>query len=144
MHPILPIIAFLLLAPGQQGRESEVIERIRDVAGLDVDASRQFLASLKQAVLSGDKVAVSKMMRYPLRANISNPKRKRVNSSDEFLKHYDEIINETLVKAVRDQEFSGLFVNYRGIMIGRGELWINAKRDSNAKPGRMFVTTVNN
>jgi len=144
MHSLFPINALLLLAPGQQGRESEVVERIRDVAGLDVAASRQFFSSLKQAVLSGDKAAVSKMMRYPLRACISNPKRNQVASSDEFIKHYDEIINEAVVKAIREQEFNELFVNYKGIMIGRGEFWINATRGSNAKPGRMCVITINN
>jgi hypothetical protein len=144
MHPLFPITALLLLIPSQQGRENEVIERIRDVAGLDVDASRQFFSSLKRAVLSGDKVAVSKMMRYPLKANISNPKRNQVASSDEFIKHYDEILNEAVVRAIREQEFNELFVNYQGIMIGSGEFWINATRDSNAKAGRMCVITINN
>ena len=134
----------LLLTSGQQAGEGLVTERIKDVAGLDVEASKHFLERLKQAILSDDRVAVSKMMRYPLKANISNPQRKSVASPEEFLKHYDEIINESVVKAIRDQVFSKLFVNSRGIMVGRGEFWINAERDSNSKPGRMFVITVNN
>ena len=144
MLPCFPATAMLLLTSGQQAGEGLVTERIRDVAGLDVEASKQFFERLKQAILSGNRLAVSKMMRYPLKANISDHRCKSVASPEEFLQHYDEIINKSVVKAIRDQEFSKLFINSRGIMVGRGEFWINAKRDSNSKPGRMFVITVNN
>jgi len=79
---------------------------------------KKFLRKLQYWVDTdqGDRVAIT----------ISYPSGKAaVKDKKSFLKDYDNIFNQKVEKALREQNFSQIFRNTRGILVGRGELWIN-------------------
>jgi hypothetical protein len=88
---------------------------------LDPKLARGFLTHLKQALASGNKQAVSKLIAYPISVSLQGKKRK-ITSREEFEAHYAEIVTDKVAKAVQNQSYEDLFANYKGVMIGDGEL----------------------
>ena len=48
-----------------------------------------------------------------------------VRSPAEFLKRYHEVFNENVIRAVTSQEADALFANWRGVMLGNGQVWFS-------------------
>ncbi|NGZ74600.1 hypothetical protein [Saccharibacillus alkalitolerans] len=95
-----------------------------EAAGIDdPKAFHAFFAKLQKAVKNNDKKAVASMMHYPLNVNYKG-KTLRFQSSARFIAKYDSImtpqVRKTLGYAVEDD----LFVNWRGVSVGSGTLWI--------------------
>lgn len=139
---VIPAIA--VFASGLQAQESEVDKRIRTVAGLDVQLSKAFFNEIKATIAKGDKRAVSKLISYPTTVNLKGEPNQVIRDRAEFEAHYDEIINERVLKVVRSQAYEDLFVNWRGVMFGRGEIWFSALKGPTGELDRFTITKVNN
>ena len=138
------IPAIVLIAPGLRAQESEVDNRIRTIAGLNVQLAKVFFTEIKRAIDQGDKKAVSKMVAYPTKVTLKGVRNRKIMNRAEFEEHYDEIINEAVIKAVRAQAYGDLFVNYRGVMVGRGEIWFSARKGPTGEFDQFRIIKVNN
>jgi len=139
---VIPTI--FVLAPCLSAQESEVDKRIRTVAGLDVQQTKTFFAELKRAVEQKDKKAVSAMVAFPTEVDLNGRPRRKVRNRAEFEKNYDEIINQNVFEAVQKQSYDELFVNWRGIMIGNGQIWFSAFKGPSGKFDQFRIIKVNN
>ncbi|MNY74494.1 hypothetical protein D3C86_2135360 [compost metagenome] len=48
----------------------------------------------------------------------------QIKTKKDFITKYDKIINAKVKKALFAQKVDKVFVNWKGVMIGNGELWI--------------------
>lgn len=49
----------------------------------------------------------------------------RVRSAVDCRRNYARIFNPRVAAAVKNQKFESLFANYKGVMVGSGEVWIS-------------------
>jgi hypothetical protein len=115
------------------------------VAGISRAEAAGFLARLQRSVSDGDAAAVASLTRFPLTVN----GRTGAATPAEFLARYQSIFNERVRAAVRNQRLEGMFANWKGIVVGRGEVWITASCAEHSPPGecrdrRILVNSVNN
>ncbi len=113
--------------------QANLNNRLVNVAGFD--SAKQFtgyFANLKRAVAKGNLDAVAKRVSYPLAVNQANGKRRSILNEKQFLKEYNSIMTSKVRNALASQNVNDVFVNYRGVMIGDGELWIGVV---GGKPG---------
>ena len=109
------------------------------VAGIDdpVEFEKVF-NTVKSLVAKGEKEKVAEYIRYPLTsANIT------VTNKEEFVKNYDTIITEGVKNAFVNQKVEETFVNYKGVMVGNGQIWFGAIIDNNLKTPKYLIIGVN-
>jgi hypothetical protein len=119
--------------------------------GMKAAEVRDLLDALKQRVGKDDRAGVCALADYPLRV-----RRQRVGAqlkvtngvvrnAADCLKSYSEIFNGKVIAAIKQQRFENLFVNYQGVMVGQGEIWMSSV-PLNKSSGRFGprIITVNN
>lgn len=107
------------------------------VAGIEDSLKVEtFMIKLKKFIESDNIHKLSGLISYPFKANIQG-KRKEIRKNT-FLKYYKDIFNKRVKDSILNQSTSGLFASSRGLMVGRGEIWLN-KID-----GKIVITAINN
>ncbi|MGN7355858.1 hypothetical protein ACTHPF_00740 [Paenibacillus sp. SAF-054] len=110
-----------------------------ETAGIDhPDQFNKFFTSVQKAVADGDKEQVADAVLYPLRVN-ANGTSQNYKDKTAFLADYDSIMTDSVKKALADQKLDTLFVNYKGVMVGSGEIWFGASPDAKDKYGIIAV-----
>ena len=128
-----------LLAPSA-ARAQENGESPFAVAGVeDPREVERFLSGLKRAVADDDRARVADMVNFPLRTNLRG-RAARVRGRREFLRNYRSIFTAKVKRALAEEETGGLFANWRGVMVGDGEIWFRPS----GRDGRLKIVTVNN
>ncbi|WP_421570310.1 hypothetical protein [Stenotrophomonas sp. PD6] len=112
-------------APVEAQADGDARERITKLLG-DADQYEAVFTALQRGVAAGDRAAVAGLMRYPVRVSIAG-KSQKVADAAAFERDYDKIVTPALVKLIAEQKFDSLFVNWQGVMLGQGEVWINGK-----------------
>jgi hypothetical protein len=102
-------------------------------------AVKNFLHQLQVAVATDNRAQVVSMVRLPINIEIAG-KQTRLRYQSELLKYYDVAFDPKVKGFIAKQKFEDLFCNWQGVMIGRGEIWIN----SVGKPSRLKIITINN
>src|SRR5438128_2439322 len=118
------ILVLVLSLLGQKAVADESIEKRLTLLFGENEKHLAFFRDLKAAVLRDDQSKVADLMNYPLDV-FARGKRTIVRSRNEFLKRYRELMNDNVVRAIKTQESKDLFANYRGVMIGRGQVWFS-------------------
>jgi len=101
------------------------------------------ITALQTAVSNNDRNAVADRIAFPLSTNLAHKRSKA--SREQFLLHYDEIVNAKVRGAIANARFRShddhacVFWNAQGVMLGDGEVWIND--DAQGEPK---VITINN
>lgn len=112
-----------------------------EVAGItDPAAFTAYFAKLQKAVKDNKPAEVAELISYPMNLNKDN-KTYKIYSKDEFIKKYDSIFTAHVREALLAQKVDKLFVNYQGVMVGDGDLWIG---NTNNKLGVIAVNVINN
>lgn len=103
-----------------------------------------FLADLQAAVRSGDRRAVSGMVRYPLRVN-SNGRTRLYRSPAAVRRDYALIFTPAVRRAILAQRFEMLFGRDQGVMIGDGEIWFDhvCRNMGCEPPGPVRISAIN-
>lgn len=100
-----------------------------EVAGItDAEAFEQFYRKLQKWVNDENRKAVARHVKYPLRVNKGGQSR-FVDSEKQFLDEYDQIMTEKVRHALLQQDVRDTFVNFQGVMVGNGELWLRQSGD---------------
>jgi len=102
-------------------------------------AVKQFLRDLQEAVASDNRSRVAQLVEFPIAIQVSG-KRKTLRNRSQLLTNYDVAFDAKVKGFIAKQEFSTLFCNWQGIMIGRGEIWINKV----GSPPRIKIVAINN
>ena len=121
--------------------DADVDQAIDTLLG-DHKRYRDVFDRLKQGVASGDKAAVAALVNYPLEVTIEGKKRK-IGKASEFVDAWDGMFTADVVQAVAKQEYRDVFVNWQGLMVGDGQVWINGIcKDKECKKVDVGVTAV--
>lgn len=108
-------------------------DQLVDVAGFD--SAKQFtgyFANLKRAVANGNRDAVAKRVSYPLAVNLANGTRRSILNEKQFKNEYTSIMTSGVRQALSRQNVNEVFINYRGVSVGNGTMWIGV---IDGKPG---------
>lgn len=118
---LFPLIAVVVLSGCRD--KARVCERLRTVAGMEPDAVRKCLTDLQDTVRHRDAERFARYVDLPQTVLIQG-QRTIVETEEQFAQNFAEIINERVRRVVMAQRFDDLFVNWRGCMLGSGEIWL--------------------
>lgn len=111
------------------------------VAGItNAQEFEDFFYRFQNRVISGDASRIAKYVDYPF-TYYQGGFKKTVNTKDAFIEKYDKIFTQKVIDAVKNQTIESAFVRDGGVMIGEGEVWINASIKNDLK---YAVTSINN
>jgi hypothetical protein len=131
----LALVLFLVLATLQRAK-GQADPCIRDYGATSVE---QFLGDLQHSVAVDDRAHVAEMVHFPIKITVAG-KPLTLHGKNQLLKYYDVAFDSKVKGFIAKQKFSELFCNWKGIMIGRGEIWINVV----GKPPRLRIIAINN
>jgi hypothetical protein len=82
------------------------------------------IKDLQAAVAVGDAAKVASLARYPFSVDIGG-KATVLKNEQEFAARYKEFMTPDIGKAIVETKYADLFVNYKGVMFGDGQAWLN-------------------
>jgi pimeloyl-ACP methyl ester carboxylesterase len=100
-------------------------------AGISYAEAGDVLRQLQHAVAAHDARAVAALTEFPLTVN----GRRGPTNAAELAREFTSIYNDKVSQAVLRQTVDGLFANWKGLMMGRGEVWIRASCENGSPPG---------
>jgi hypothetical protein len=133
---------FIEIVKANDYKLTEEVERIRNeitaevitgtteenrysVAGIDNAVEFEETFHLLQDLVSKeDKKAVAEYVAYPIKVMINGTKTELLDEAT-FIKNYDSIMTKEVIDALLNQKAEDMFVNYKGVMVGQGEIWFN-------------------
>ena len=130
-----------LSAPSRSA-ENVFRRALNEQAGLDFDEAKLFFDCLKDATKRDDKNALSRLVQYPLRIHALNGA-SSIATPAAFRKEYPSIFNQRVKNAIEAQRFEDVFVSYRGIMIGNGEIWISGITERGRSKPTIKIISIN-
>ena len=84
----------------------------------------QAIVAFQSAVAGKDRAAVAALVDYPFTAHIDGGTMKIADAA-AFVARYEDIVTPEIADVIAGQAYADLFVNYKGVMFGNGEAWIN-------------------
>lgn len=90
----------------------------------DHKAYRDVFDRLKAGVAADNRADVAALVDYPISVKMDG-KSHKVRSAEEFVASWDKIITPDIAQVITAQRFEDIFVNWRGMMFGDGQVWIN-------------------
>lgn len=113
-------------------------DNMEAVVGFSEEQARTFMTRFVQAVTNDNREQAAAMIAYP---KIIKQAEQEINISGpaELLEYYDEIFTDSFKIRLNElvNQDEEMFWNYRGAMLGNGELWIGEL------DGELAVTAVN-
>jgi len=107
-----------------------VNQSIDDVLG-DHVRYETVIRQLQQSVAARDAAAVAALVDYPF-TTVRDGQPLKVADAEAFVRDYDRIVTPAIADAITKQKYSQLMVNYKGVMFGNGEAWVNGICRDNA------------
>lgn len=101
-----------------------------------------FFDCLKIATKRDDRNTLSRLTRYPLRVNTAKGA-DNIRTPTAFIKAYPSIFNQRVKAAINAQRFEDVFVSYRGIMIGNGQVWISGITERGRSKPTIKIISIN-
>ncbi len=101
-------------------------KRYRDTKQSDA-AVEAYMKKVKVAILESNATWLSTQVNYPYKITGADGKIKSLKNKADFMANYQYVVSESLKKRIADICTCNLFSNYRGIMLGNGEVWINER-----------------
>ncbi|MDP1731633.1 MAG: hypothetical protein Q8L54_10770 [Devosia sp.] len=80
--------------------------------------------AIQAAVADDDAATVAAWVSYPINVTIDGEAHS-IEGSETFVEQYDGIVTEEIKSAVVEQKYEALFVNFKGIMFGDGQMWLS-------------------
>jgi hypothetical protein len=85
---------------------------------------RKVIEDFQKAVVDKDAQAASALVHYPISVDIDGKNRVLRNEA-AFVENYERFMTPEIAQAITGTRYGDAFVNYKGVMLGRGEAWIN-------------------
>jgi hypothetical protein len=97
---------------------------VRELFGDDPEPYRAVIEGFQAAVREGDGAAAAGFVRYPIEVEVGGEER-IVRDAAEFAAHFAEIVTPEIAAAVKNEPLAEMMVNYQGVMLGQGEVWVS-------------------
>ena len=94
------------------------------VNGIREEEAQAFAENFVTLALADDREVVASMIRYP-RTLVVNGTETTLESAEDFLAHYDEILPEDFIKTLESLLTQPLSYRYDGTFLGDGTLWMS-------------------
>lgn len=111
-------------APAADAAADKTTDDAIDNALGDHARYRDAIERFQKAVAAKDAAAVAALIQYPFDATIGG-KKVAIKDAAAFAARYDEIVTPEIADVIVKQKYADLFVNYKGVMFGSGEAWMN-------------------
>lgn len=82
-----------------------------------------FLLEIQNCIRENNKEKLASLIHYPITIYSIDGKDVKINNEREFISNYEKIAIPKWKEVILTQQPATLFVNYRGFMVNRGELW---------------------
>lgn len=106
--------------------EQAVTDRL-PIGGIDdPQQMKDALLRLQQAAARRDTHAIAAMVRYPLVLYDSGTPLRQYAEAAEVTADFKLIFTPQVCDAIQSARYDTLFVNWQGVMIGRGEVWLGS------------------
>ncbi len=112
--------------PGDEeraGAEAAVDEAIDSNLG-DHERYKAVIVALQRAVAAEDAAAVAALVEYPISVQVDG-KDRTIKDPAGFIDAYGKFMTPEIRQAIVGTDYKDLFVNYKGVMFGNGQAWIN-------------------
>lgn len=118
----------------QSVSEQEVSDRLSMIGLENPQALKAFLSQLREAALalqtnsqdSAARAALANRVAYPLTLYRVGEPYKTYQNATELLADFDQVFTAQVLATLAEANYSSLFVNYQGAMLGNGEVWLGA------------------
>lgn len=100
-----------------------------------------FFSKIQSYIVNDNKVQLAEEINYPINVKI-NGELTKIKNKDDLIKNYDQIFNVDYKQLISNSPTKYLFVNYQGIMLGEGYIWINNIHFDGAS--KLMITAINN
>lgn len=139
--PVVPDPASAAPAQVTADDPTAVNKTIDDMLG-NHERYQAVIQQFQKAVAEKDAATVASLVNYPFAATIDG-KRVEIADRQAFVQQYDKIVTPAIASAITQQKYSQLMVNYKGVMFGSGEAWINGIcKDKACKQVDVRVVTI--
>ena len=97
---------------------------------VDADAAdvEKFAKQIKLNIMEDKRQEFADLINYPINVTINN-KKISINSSEEFIQRYNDIITSDFKNKLSNSYTKYLFSNSMGVMLGDGEIWFDQFND---------------
>ncbi|MGV3490417.1 MAG: hypothetical protein ACO1OG_03760 [Devosia sp.] len=113
----------LTVAPALAQSDAEVDASIDAVLG-DHVKYREAFDGIQTALGEGDAAAFAAWVSYPINV-VADGEAMVIGSEEQFVEQFDTILTEEIRTVIADQNWADVFVNYQGVMLGNGQVWLN-------------------
>lgn len=103
-----------------------------------------FAKQLKNAILEKNKQWLSENISYPIMVSINGKSRTTIRNKKELLQNFDAIFHAAFIEKAEAFECIDIFCNYKGLMLGAGEIWMNCVSTVNNDKCQLKITAINN
>jgi len=130
-------------APVLAQSEAAVNERADMLFG-DHEALRAAFDVVQDAVADENAEALAALVKYPF-ATVLEGEDYVIESEDDFVTVYPDLITDTVADAVLSQDYANLFLNQDGAMFGQGEMWLTPIcTDEACSSSHWLISGINN
>lgn len=85
--------------------------------------ARNFLEEMRSAATTLDPVALAALVHYPFVIYNNGRRVKTYGTPADLLLDFEQVFTPGVINAMRDAQYSELFVNSQGAMISHGTVW---------------------
>jgi hypothetical protein len=120
-------------------------KRTRVLFGMPASEVIDFLLEIQNSIRTNDKEKLASLVYYPITIyQFEGNNDKEIQNAEEFIANYEKIVTPEWKDIILSQEPAGLFTNWQGIMISRGELWFTAVcTDKSCQDSKLYIVTIN-
>src|SRR5262245_57679673 len=118
------LVAAVLCTIGAPGGAQDFDQAVRELFGDDPGRYRAVIEGFQAAVRAGDGAAAAGLVEYPIEVEVDGEVR-IVRDPADFAAHFDAIVTPEIAAAVAEEPVAEMMVNYQGVMLGRGEVWVS-------------------
>jgi hypothetical protein len=126
MRALIAALCLLFATPAALAQTAdEVSGRINMLFG-DAQYFEMAFVAIQGAVTDGDAEYLASWVAYPITINPGTDEEWTVETPEDFVASYGDIMTDEIYQAVTGQAYENLFVNDQGVMFGNGQLWMTA------------------
>ena len=111
------------VSPSNDDTDAQTAANPYDVAGItDPEKFNEIFRNVQDLAAKDDKQGLAEYVLYPMLLN-KDGKNEKIADQKAFIANYDRIFTMHVKAALQHQKTEKLFVNYKGVMVGEGEVW---------------------
>lgn len=141
---LLLALALVLMGGAPIAADDAVVNQTMDQMFGDHAKYQAAIEALQTAVAAQDAKGVAELVDYPIGVEV-NGKETNIRSAKTFEENYAGIITPAIAKVITEQKYADLFVNYKGVMFGDGQVWLSGIcKDNECKDFDVKIETIQN